>query len=712
MQRFALDETGREISIDNVPDDLRERHLHTYTCPGCKNTLIARKGMLRIHHFAHEKGAECDPWAQSEMSDWHRLGQDKMAQLGGKLEVWLRGPSFNHRADVVFEETSTIVELQHSPISIGTFIERSNLYTERFDNLVWLFDARKFAERLSVSTDDRMVHGDSPGCWQSLANRRDTHSVYFSNPRSWFTEVENDVRAWHARGLSLALYVEGEDDFSDGYVMELFPRAGSYGTTAHVWHLGDWLDALTKRRLPFMRMSSAQYKFADGHTVELSARYGLTAPLPDSMPELPKDRKRVWELDGKQVNPSSIPLLRNDTLMFTEKIFFKRANVSVWLERKSRGRRSPDCHLFILASTPMEDVIRQVRSEIGEWRANDYDWGMFPNRACLDEDIKLTLPVLDGRHKYPLKLYENTYPYRMISEMTWHYETETVGQALDKAKESMDAETLSRYNWDDVNRSLLMSKPREIMVPPADQYRMVEVVVQASDCTSLMSCDVCAKTSWEEIREMALEAVEDASQYDWSHLPDRPISDSCSVCYWVVEGRPCQVSVVFEGDELARFEIPYGASEEKLRVALRKRIRPLPMKYTFSYDAGKVTGDIVVPLGKNLEAEHSILVRDMMGGRQPQHVHLPYWIDDTLPKINLLPPSGEFKFAGLYIAKPDGTHEQAIATDGRPRCNLQDLAQAKFLDYGYICDGELIFSQSDYDKLCGISHDDVQAQLF
>lgn len=58
--RYALDEQGRTVCIDDVCEN--DKKLHTYYCIGCGATMIARTGKIKKWHFAH-KGTEehCNP---------------------------------------------------------------------------------------------------------------------------------------------------------------------------------------------------------------------------------------------------------------------------------------------------------------------------------------------------------------------------------------------------------------------------------------------------------------------------------------------------------------------------------------------------------------------------------------------------------------------------------------------------------------------------
>ena len=55
---YALDEKGTLVHINDVIKN--ERHMHTYTCLGCKKELIPRLGNTNIWHFAHKSEEACN----------------------------------------------------------------------------------------------------------------------------------------------------------------------------------------------------------------------------------------------------------------------------------------------------------------------------------------------------------------------------------------------------------------------------------------------------------------------------------------------------------------------------------------------------------------------------------------------------------------------------------------------------------------------------
>jgi hypothetical protein len=117
-------------------------------CPVCGGAVTAKCGKIMVWHWAHESVAECDPWSES-IGAWHMMWQGIVRPEF--CEVVIRpDPSVDwigsHRADI-FGNGGVIVELQASPISVDTIIEREAFY----ERMIWLFDVRDARERISLS---------------------------------------------------------------------------------------------------------------------------------------------------------------------------------------------------------------------------------------------------------------------------------------------------------------------------------------------------------------------------------------------------------------------------------------------------------------------------------------------------------------------------------------------------------------------------------
>ena len=57
MLTYAIANDGRFLNVD----DVKTGQECCCFCPACKEPLVAKnKGMVRVHHFAHQSGTECD----------------------------------------------------------------------------------------------------------------------------------------------------------------------------------------------------------------------------------------------------------------------------------------------------------------------------------------------------------------------------------------------------------------------------------------------------------------------------------------------------------------------------------------------------------------------------------------------------------------------------------------------------------------------------
>lgn len=114
--QFANTETGVKTHIKDADEGIQ------YFCPFCNAPMIQRHGQINIPHFAHAKGLLCsDNWKYEEMSEWHLLWQSRYPH--DNQEVVVSNESARHRADVLIN--NTVIEFQHSPISVEEFQKRN-----------------------------------------------------------------------------------------------------------------------------------------------------------------------------------------------------------------------------------------------------------------------------------------------------------------------------------------------------------------------------------------------------------------------------------------------------------------------------------------------------------------------------------------------------------------------------------------------------------
>lgn len=112
-------------------------------CPVCNAETIAKCGPRIMHHWAHHRIRDCDPWWENE-TPWHREWKNhfpvecrEVSHIADDGEI--------HRADVK-TSTGIIVEIQHSPMTDKERISREEFY----QNLVWVIDGSVFKQNFDI----------------------------------------------------------------------------------------------------------------------------------------------------------------------------------------------------------------------------------------------------------------------------------------------------------------------------------------------------------------------------------------------------------------------------------------------------------------------------------------------------------------------------------------------------------------------------------
>jgi hypothetical protein len=124
--QYALDDAGTRIEATKGTEAF---------CPCCQGLVLAKCGVIKVHHWAHKAGIDCDSWYEPE-TEWHRNW--KLHFEPHQVEV----PIGSHRADIRTDR-NLVIELQNSPISPGQIQERERFYK----NMVWIVNAQDFADR-------------------------------------------------------------------------------------------------------------------------------------------------------------------------------------------------------------------------------------------------------------------------------------------------------------------------------------------------------------------------------------------------------------------------------------------------------------------------------------------------------------------------------------------------------------------------------------
>lgn len=140
---YGLNDKGERIYIkDSIKGE-------KYYCPCCKGEMIRKVGKVKSHHFAHIS-AVCDTWYSENKGSWHRNLQNCFSPDSQEVLVKSDNSEVYHISDVFLKgkERNTIIEFQHSPMSIQEFTKRNDFYINNGttgiekNRIVWVFDCR------------------------------------------------------------------------------------------------------------------------------------------------------------------------------------------------------------------------------------------------------------------------------------------------------------------------------------------------------------------------------------------------------------------------------------------------------------------------------------------------------------------------------------------------------------------------------------------
>jgi competence protein CoiA len=135
-----------------------------FLCPECKEKVILRKGIKRIHHFAHKPPVTCQ-YGTGE-TEAHRLCKISIYEhLVKKPNV--RNPALERYMKTVRPDVSArisdvpvAIEVQISNLPIDTVVHRTQEYTRRGIYILWLaqWDPSLDSGQYSPSLWERWLH--------------------------------------------------------------------------------------------------------------------------------------------------------------------------------------------------------------------------------------------------------------------------------------------------------------------------------------------------------------------------------------------------------------------------------------------------------------------------------------------------------------------------------------------------------------------------
>jgi hypothetical protein len=105
-------------------------------CPACDSPMVPRCGDVRVHHWAHLVGSDCDHWWESE-TEWHRKWKD-LFPVNWQEVVHAAESGEKHIADVKTDQ-DWVLEFQHSNIQPEERKAREAFYQK----LIWIVDGAR-----------------------------------------------------------------------------------------------------------------------------------------------------------------------------------------------------------------------------------------------------------------------------------------------------------------------------------------------------------------------------------------------------------------------------------------------------------------------------------------------------------------------------------------------------------------------------------------
>ena len=112
-------------------------------CPICRSETIAKCGPRIMHHWAHHRPKDCDPWWENE-TQWHRDWKNRFPIDCREVSHTADNGEI-HRADIK-TPTGIVIEIQHSSMTDDERISREDFYR----NLVWVVDGSVFKDNFDI----------------------------------------------------------------------------------------------------------------------------------------------------------------------------------------------------------------------------------------------------------------------------------------------------------------------------------------------------------------------------------------------------------------------------------------------------------------------------------------------------------------------------------------------------------------------------------
>jgi hypothetical protein len=166
-------------------------------CESCGARVVPKCGPIKINHFAHYKGSDCDKWNEPE-TDWHREWKSHVPI--DQREVVLVHNNKRHRADIYLPLQKTTVEFQHSTIEYNQRVERNQFYKK----IIWVAHINQIRNHETFAPDIFTI-----GC----------DTGYLTNPYSWVLADPFDHPLFIDFCNGLMIHVKTKSSFKNNHML-------------------------------------------------------------------------------------------------------------------------------------------------------------------------------------------------------------------------------------------------------------------------------------------------------------------------------------------------------------------------------------------------------------------------------------------------------------------------------------------------------------
>ena len=280
---YAVDEHGRKVHVKDVPANLAERREHVYRCPECNAIMIAKKGEVSVHHFAHKPGCVCK--GRIAGADW-KGGWKALFPDDYKRKTLADDAGAKVMADMYFEHadgTKVIVQFKNGFTKRARFAQMVDVFTENADKVAWVFDA---------TGNDHLKMWDGKPLADKLAkcHEGDTFSIKWPVSRpvlEYWNETENVA----AKDPELYVYFHVGEGAGRGWMLEMTGR--DYGAvTVCAIKAEHWLANILADKFDAEHNACEIEIIRDGVASRKLARVGAKLELPAG------DRREVDDEHG------------------------------------------------------------------------------------------------------------------------------------------------------------------------------------------------------------------------------------------------------------------------------------------------------------------------------------------------------------------------------------------------------------------------------